>query len=54
MRVKALAGQKKGSLLAGWPTSSPRTAFFWSANVSAAEVTLVITFASFKGAVAAG
>ena len=47
MRVSALQGQSRGSLVAVWLICSPRTAFFWSLNVSVAFDT-VSMFKSFK------
>lgn len=49
MRNSAFAGHMRGSAVARWATCSPRTAFFWSVNVSAAAVTCSM-FTSFKEA----
>ena len=48
-RPRALAGQRKGSLLGLWPTFSPRTLFFWSENSSDANVMFSKSVSSFKG-----
>ena len=52
--ASALAGQRRGSFVATWPTDSPLTVFFWSEKVRPAHVMRDKVFSSFKGAVRAG
>ena len=50
MRARALQGQSWGSLVAWCEICSPRTAFFWSENVSVALVIGPVVVSSFKDA----